>query len=143
MGDDVNETLESFGGVSGDICVVGYAAPAHVDVVAEHEAQLGLVHSSEPGVYVPLEVTGRFDVALAIASLFSKGSAQFAIKFELAFCIGIGVFGVLQNVTSFPQLVLLADLDLAINRRKGSFSVETCSEAGLVLIQSISLTFSS
>ena len=109
MGDNVNETLETFGGVGGDIRIISYATPAHVDVVAEHEAQLGLFHSGKTGVYVPLETAGRFDMALAIASFFSEGSAQFAIEFELAFCVGVGVLGVLENVTSFPQLVLLTN----------------------------------
>ena len=33
VGDDVNESLETFGSVGGDIGVVGHTAPAHVDVV--------------------------------------------------------------------------------------------------------------
>ena len=140
---DVNETLETFGGVGGDVRVVCDAAPAHVDVVAKLVAQLGLVHGGETGVNVPLEMTGRLHVALTISSFLSEGSSQFAIKLELAFCVGVGVLGVLENIASFPQLVLLADLDLAINRRKGSLSIKACSKAGLVLIESMSLALTS
>ena len=122
--DNVDEALEALKRVGGDIGVVSHAAPSHADVAPEGEAQLGLVHGGETGVDIGLEMSGRLDMTLAVASFFSEGSSYFSIKFELALSVCVGVLGILQNVTAFTHLVKLPDLDLAVDGGKGSLAVK-------------------
>ena len=143
MADDVDEALETLRRVGGDVGVIGNAAPAHADVAPEGEAELGLVDGGEAGVDVGLEVAGRLHMALPVSSFFPEVSSKFSIQFKLAFCICVGVFRVLEDVSRLAQLVELADLDLAVHRREGSLAIETGAEAGLVLVKGVALAFSS